>query len=527
MADETQELGLDITAQDVTQNAFASVNAGMDGVVGKAGEVKDAAEGMGIQSVAHIGHMAHGFENLGATMEGGSISMRSLAAVVQGGMAAIESSTAMATLGLSLLVALVIGGIEKIRSFFEEEKVHSEEAAAETISFIKQAADSQIAIEAAMGNTLQAAKDTLYQEGNAKLQANLDAQAKLKGSSNAFDLMELHILKDAEEKLVQEYSLKINNLDKADANKKTADALALKNKTIASEEEEFKAITDIKMRENTATMSADDAALANQNLKQQLELSSLKASHDQGLISDADYYARKKALQSVDDQETVALVVKQGKAIDDAAKAAEDKKQKDQDTAYDKMMKRASENEELIAEQLDEYNKKKVDDAEKYNKKMSSEMEGLFTEIGSSIGGGLNKGAAGLKDAMKQVLDTALSFVEKYVITMEAGELAGGWWNPGVWAEIAVTAAAFEAAKSAVGSFQTPSGGQRTVPGGVNMAVPIIAHGGEQIGRGSGDTDGMHLHFHGDYFESESANAQLFNRVYRYQKRTGLRIQPA
>ena len=92
MADETQELGLDITAQDVTQNAFASVNAGMDGVVGKAGEVKDAAEGMGIQSVAHIGHMAHGFENLGATMEGGSISMRSLAAVVQGGMAAIECS---------------------------------------------------------------------------------------------------------------------------------------------------------------------------------------------------------------------------------------------------------------------------------------------------------------------------------------------------------------------------------------------------------------------------------------------------
>ena len=152
----------------------------------------------------------------------------------------------------------------------------------------------------------------------------------------------------------------------------------------------------------------------------------------------------------------------------------------------------------------------------------------------------VNEGLSGIAS----LLDQAASKNKEFANAAKAVNIAQAIMNtylgatkaeaeyPPPFGEIAavgvVAAGLANVAKISAQSFQTPYGGTKTVPGGVNMAVPIIAHGGEKIGgRGSGDTDGMHLHFHGDYFESESANAQLFNRVYRYQKRTGLRIQPA
>lgn len=73
--------------------------------------------------------------------------------------------------------------------------------------------------------------------------------------------------------------------------------------------------------------------------------------------------------------------------------------------------------------------------------------------------------------------------------------------------------------------FQTPEGSTRVLPGPPNMPVPFIGHGGETVGRpAASGGSGLTVVVQGDYFESEDANAKLFDRVRRYGKDTGLSI---
>jgi hypothetical protein len=83
------------------------------------------------------------------------------------------------------------------------------------------------------------------------------------------------------------------------------------------------------------------------------------------------------------------------------------------------------------------------------------------------------------------------------------------------------------AGKMASGLFsgQTPEGSTRVIPGPPNIAVPIMGHGGETIGRPeSGGSGGLQVVVQGDYYESEEANERLFDRLYKYQKRTGVSL---
>ena len=146
-----------------------------------------------------------------------------------------------------------------------------------------------------------------------------------------------------------------------------------------------------------------------------------------------------------------------------------------------------------------------------HNKKMADEMVGVFTSLGADIGSALAKG--GVHEAEKAFLKDTLSFVENIIITHEAAALATAWWNPGVWAQIAVTAGMFEAAKAGVNSFQTSPGQFKTIPGNPNQGVMIMAHGGETIGRNvtnnTTNAPQIHLHIDGGI---DTASAQLLVR---------------
>jgi len=150
------------------------------------------------------------------------------------------------------------------------------------------------------------------------------------------------------------------------------------------------------------------------------------------------------------------------------------------------------------------------------NQRYADQMTDIWTQMGGAMAAGIGKGSEGLKESMKAVLNTALSFAEKYIITMEAAQLASGWWNPAVWAQIALTTAAFESAKAGVGSFQTMPGQTRTVPGGPNQMVPIYAHGGEQIGRPSvtnNNNNGVTLNIHAGAQINNASAQQIVRKL--------------
>jgi hypothetical protein len=72
--------------------------------------------------------------------------------------------------------------------------------------------------------------------------------------------------------------------------------------------------------------------------------------------------------------------------------------------------------------------------------------------------------------------------------------------------------------------FQTPDEGSRLIPGPPNMPRLEIVHGGETVSRGGEGGGGFTLQVAGDYFESDEANARIYDRLYRYNKRNGLSL---
>jgi len=68
--------------------------------------------------------------------------------------------------------------------------------------------------------------------------------------------------------------------------------------------------------------------------------------------------------------------------------------------------------------------------------------------------------------------------------------------------------------------FQTPEGGTRTIPGSPTTPVPIIAHGGEEIGRGGG---GVNITVNGILDGAQGAQ-KIIEVVRNEERRTGMRI---
>ena len=526
MADENAELGLDIAAQDVTQQAFASVNQNIDSTIGKTKEVGAAAEEMGNISVQHIGHMAHGFETLGNTMEGGSISMRGLTAVVTGGFAAIESSEAMATMGLSLLVAVIIGAIEKLREYWSTEKEEAAKAVEEHNKVTDTITKNSIATLKARGQTEAAAYADNYQELLAAAKKYTDTKNQLEkdGWVDSIEGIKAYRSKVADN---ENEWLSAKKKYGAQEDRILDDAIAAKTQKeneaniakINADEASFMNEQELIKRNNTATMNADDAAVANLAITQKEKERELDGSLARQEISQNEYDKRIGNLIHTETLEESALLKQNNTA-----------KQAEADRAYEEMIRKTNANEEQIAEALAKFREKQVETA----RKASEEMAQGAQSLGIALATGIGKGSEGLKDSLKAVLELGLSMIEKLLYEAEAAAILKGLLTEGVSvagdvAELVLGTAAIEAAKSAIGSFQTPYGGTRTVPGPSNAMVPAMVHGGEEIGRsGSGSGgNGMTLVVNGHYFESASANAQLFNTMYRYQKRNGLKIQPA
>lgn len=82
-------------------------------------------------------------------------------------------------------------------------------------------------------------------------------------------------------------------------------------------------------------------------------------------------------------------------------------------------------------------------------------------------------------------------------------------------------AAAAQVAAIEKQSFQTPQGASRIVPGPSNQEVPIIAHGGETVGRGGGE-GGLTINVMGNIFNSEETLDQISTGLIDFQRRTGV-----
>jgi hypothetical protein len=220
-----------------------------------------------------------------------------------------------------------------------------------------------------------------------------------------------------------------------------------------------------------------------------------KKNYEGMLQYSAAYAAQEKTLFTQLDQQLVNLETeKQNKIKGIKARAAEEKEEagrrekeeaerKARETLEDekRRQKEITDAREAANQERIRNYEMELERERQYSNMMAGEMVGLFTALGSDIGQSIGKGP---HEAMRAMLLDSLSFAEKYILTQTAAKLATGWWNPGVWAQIAGVAAIFEGAKAAVASFQTPAGVNRVVPGASSMPTMIMAHGGETVGRG-------------------------------------------
>ena len=70
-----------------------------------------------------------------------------------------------------------------------------------------------------------------------------------------------------------------------------------------------------------------------------------------------------------------------------------------------------------------------------------------------------------------------------------------------------------------VATMQTPIGGRKTVPGSSQDLVPLIAHGGENLGRATGE--GLTINFNSAVFNADETATAIFDIVRNHQFKTG------
>ena len=140
---------------------------------------------------------------------------------------------------------------------------------------------------------------------------------------------------------------------------------------------------------------------------------------------------------------------------------------------------------------------------------LSNSVNDLANGIGQALVSSKNFGDAFVQ-AGKQILATLTAMIIKISIfkAIEAG--TGG------------TGTFFTLARTAFG-FQTPRGGARTVPGASNVAVPIVAHGGETVSRNGGGGS-IIINFNGITGDPDATAQAVQDLLRDHQNRTGVFI---
>jgi hypothetical protein len=505
MADETENLGLYITARNETQAAFNEVNNSIavvnknagsvsatfkmstDQIVenlrkvgGGAGEVakevpkiddaaektKTAFDGLNVHNARTFGQMANQARNFGTNVLQGDLigSITSFIGLSVSAFKTFGASLAVATGGITLVIAAVILAINHFRDLAKEQ----EEQAKKSAELVKDLNDL----------TLKLTRDGVEKEKQIK-QEQYDVDiALLEEKANDEWALENARLKASGVQLADRIAMETDFRDKVymvrvEGKKKLEIDLAEIDQKYKKKEEEVKETWEQKV----ARVNAESA----QKAREQSAKDAMQAGEE-----------RVKQIKKA--QEEVTRIKKQ---ISDA----------------DLKMQEAEYTEQLKARQA--FDQKMKD----YNETMKQEMTALFTSIGTAMASGIGKGAEGLKESMKSVLNVVISFVEKLVLANIAAVMATNWWNPAAWAQLAAVTMAFEGAKVAVSAFQTPEGSRRVVPGSSDMAVPIMAHGGETVGRDNGSTS-VEVTIKAD----DDLSRAVAKSLYFHSKRTGQRV---
>lgn len=126
---------------------------------------------------------------------------------------------------------------------------------------------------------------------------------------------------------------------------------------------------------------------------------------------------------------------------------------------------------------LAEYKKQKQRDAFDASANLLREQAALAASIGVAMADGFAQG--GIKDALKNMLNVTLGYLQRTLIMAQVDAAIKGslFANPAPLIEIAATAAAFQAAKVAVNSFQTGTQNYRGGPARLGEAGPEIVAG--------------------------------------------------
>jgi hypothetical protein len=383
---------------------------------------------------------------------------RGMLGVVLGGIEVMRGSMAAATFGISLIIGAAIAGIELL--------IHRHETLAKTA----------------------------------------EEQAKKEKELAASMMDEVHKRQSEEETAAE----KIKAIALATSKAK---AEAMQNET-----NQKKALVEVEYQTTLAGISKERDAL--------------KKLFDDKIIIYDDY---RDASNNLDKQESLAVQLRTNKIDEierksvmnriklalDIDKANDESRKKSHEKLVSSLKSDAEETDKSYKE-LEALQKKHDAELQAENAKMAAFMASAAEGIGAAMAAGIGKGSKSMKESMKAVLETTLSFVEKYVIAQEAAALAAGWWNPAVYAEIAITAGVLESAKAAIASFETRPGESKQVPGPYGMPQIAIVHGQEIISnpRG-GSAGGITYQFLGPVLSPESLRQVLW----MHSKRTGMPVQ--
>lgn len=506
MAGETEELGLQITGEDLTKGAFSSVQGNID-------KTNEHVSEFSRSTIKETKSMSGGFQQFAHGLESGNVgmAMKGFFKLVLTGMKSIEAEEVIMTLGLSVLVAVIVKVFDHFRTAHEEAAKAAEEHKKKE----------------------QELQKTMEEEVKTRQEKEMTAAEKLKAIE--FDLVKsknalaVGATKQAIAKIEEEYQAHKIAIEKQklDVQKMFDDKLidgdqridAANNLSAELKNLERKMASDIaKVNSDLETSKTQYAKLGLEharriaNERKQIELTESQAAVAMWKQTMVEIDAEVKRRQAV----VKGFVSSLGHAL--AGSITFGKEKAELDKINESYQERHQEIMNSLADQT--MSERERERYLKEDVKLTKETEKAKKEIREQYAT-----AKELKEGFKNALKVALDFAEDYILTQEAAALSTSWWNPAVYFKLAATAVAFQVAKAAVDSFQTPDMGSRRIPGPPNAMKLIAAHGGEEIGRGGADA-GMQLVVNGDYFESDQANEKLFNRLYRYQKRTGTKIQP-
>lgn len=447
MADETAELGLQITGEDLTKGAFNSVNSNIDGV-------QQHTSKMSVHTLQNVSKMTQGFENFARGISSGNITgaFKGLISMIVMGFRSMGTEMAMATMGISLLIAAIV---------YVGKKWYDAHKEAEA------AAEDQIKKE----KELQQLMDDEVKDRQAKEQT---AQEKVKDAFVAAERERISAIEDTTKRAIAQANLEAS--EKVRILEKQIKDLEALQKSGALPERPVEAINALR----SAEVNAEKA--------KQVKIKEIK-----------DKAAKEK---KAEERAEAAEEAKKDRALKQTEKEffdrvdgeiAEEKKAADQ--RIRNFENQIAYQEALIAGTAD--------------------MMGAFAGLNQAL-----KGDAMLTKALaisQALINTYLGVTKAYAQGGVLGFITGA---------TVLAAGLAQVANIKAQSFQTPDFGERMVPGPPNAMKLAMVHGGENIGR-KGQGGGTTLVIKGDYFESTEANARLYSRMYRHQKRNGLKIQPA